>query len=254
MLTGLIGGGVLLIAFLAWERRSSAPALPLRLFRSRAFSAVNAATTLMSLGMFGAIFLLSQFLQAAQGFSPVEAGVRMLPWTGMPMLVAPVAGLLADRIGGRNIIAAGLALQALGLGWFAAVATADVSYAAQVPALVMSGVGMALFFAPVATLLMGSVRPQEQGVASGINNALREVGGALGVAVLTAVFTAHGDYSSARRYVDGLVPALWVGASVIAVAALTVLAAPRRTATEPADEVRAGTTGLAAEPQQALPA
>ncbi|MFF7633241.1 DHA2 family efflux MFS transporter permease subunit [Kitasatospora sp. NPDC008050] len=228
VLAGLIVGGALLIAFLLWERRSPAPAVPLRLFRSRAFSAVNAASTLMSLGMFGAIFLLSQFLQAAQGFSPMQAGVRMLPWTGMPMLVAPLAGMLADRIGGRNIIAVGLGLQAAGLGWFASVATAHVSYAAQVPALVLSGAGMALFFAPVATLLMSSVREQEQGVASGVNNALREVGGALGVAVLTAVFTAHGDYTSPERFVDGLVPALWVGASVIGIAALTVLVAPRR--------------------------
>ncbi|MGF1429649.1 DHA2 family efflux MFS transporter permease subunit [Kitasatospora sp. LaBMicrA B282] len=239
VLAGLIGGGVLLAGFLAWERRTSAPAVPLRLFRSRAFSAVNVATTLMSVGMFGAIFLLSQFLQAGQGYSPMEAGVRMLPWTGMPMLVAPVAGLLADRIGGRNIIAAGLALQAAGLWWFAAVATAHVSYAAQVPGLVLSGVGMALFFAPVATVLMGSVRAQEQGVASGVNNALREVGGALGVAVLTAVFTAHGDYSSPQRFVDGLVPALWVGASVLGIAALSVLAAPRRSATVPADAAEA---------------
>ncbi|WP_327064978.1 DHA2 family efflux MFS transporter permease subunit [Kitasatospora sp. NBC_01302] len=228
VLAGLIAGATLLVAFLAWERRSPAPAVPLRLFRSRAFSAVNVASTLMSLGMFGAIFLLSQFLQAAQGFSPMQAGVRMLPWTGMPMVVAPLAGMLADRIGGRNIIAVGLALQAAGLGWFASVATADVSYAAQVPALMLSGAGMALFFAPVATLLMSSVRESEQGVASGVNNALREVGGALGVAVLTAVFTAHGNYTSPQHFVDGLVPALWVGASVVGVAALAVLAAPRR--------------------------
>ncbi|GAA2274249.1 MFS transporter [Kitasatospora cystarginea] len=253
VLAGLIGGTVLLLAFLAWERRSPAPLLPLRLFRSRAFSAVNAATVLMSLGMFGSIFLLSQFLQAVQGFSPMEAGVRMLPWTGMPMLVAPLAGLLAGRIGGRNVIAAGLALQAAGLGWFAAVVSTHVSYAAQAPALVLSGVGMALFFAPVATLLMGSVRPQEQGVASGTNSALREVGGALGVAVLTAVFTAHGSYSSAQHYVDGLAPALWVGASVIGVATLAILLAPRRDAADAAGAVMADSAAAGARDAEAEP-
>ncbi|WP_145911351.1 DHA2 family efflux MFS transporter permease subunit [Kitasatospora viridis] len=250
VLTGLIGGGALLLGFLAWERRSAAPAVPLRLFRSRAFSAVNLATALMSVGMFGAVFLLSQFLQAAQGYSPMEAGVRMLPWTGMPMLVAPVAGLLADRIGGRTVIAAGLTLQAAGLGWFASVVSAHVGYAAQVPGLVLSGVGMALFFAPVATVLMGAVRPQEQGVASGVNNALREVGGALGVAVLTAVFTAHGDYGSPQRYVDGLVPALWVGAAALALGAAAALAVPRRSG---ADQGRAAESpGAQAAPPLAV--
>ncbi|MEZ0065521.1 EmrB/QacA subfamily drug resistance transporter [Streptacidiphilus sp. MAP12-20] len=227
VLTGLVVGAALLIAFVAWEARTAHPLLPLRLFRSRAFTAVNLASMLMSLGMFGSIFLLSQFLQNVQGYSPMSAGVRMLPWTGMPMLVAPLAGILAGRIGGRIVIATGLAMQAIGLGWFAVIVAAHMSYVSQIPALVLSGTGMALFFAPVATMLMGSVRPEEQGVASGANNALREVGGALGVAVLTSVFTAHGGYGSGQSFVDGLTPALWVGASVIAAATAAILIAPR---------------------------
>ncbi|MEY9962264.1 EmrB/QacA subfamily drug resistance transporter [Streptacidiphilus sp. MAP12-16] len=227
VLTGLVTGAALLVGFVVWELRTGAPLLPMRLFRNRAFAAVNTASMLMSLGMFGSIFLLSQFLQNAQGYSPMEAGVRMLPWTAMPMVVAPIAGALSDRIGGRIIIATGLALQAAGLVWFALIVTAHVSYGAQIPALVLSGTGMALFFAPVTTVLMGSVKPEEQGIASGANNALREIGGALGVAVLTSVFTAHGDYSSAQRFADGLTPALWVGAAAIGAATVASLIVPR---------------------------
>ncbi|WP_405767966.1 DHA2 family efflux MFS transporter permease subunit [Actinacidiphila glaucinigra] len=229
-LGGLIGGGVLLAAFVLHGIRARNPILPMRLFRSRAFAAVNAASLLMFLGMFGSIFLLSQFLQGVAGYSPTEAGLRMLPWTGMPMLVAPIAGFLSDRIGGRPVVAAGLALQAVGLGWFALIVEPGMSYASQVPALVVSGIGMAMYFAPSANIVMGSVRPEEQGIASGANNALREVGGALGVATLAAVFSAQGGYESATRFVGGLTPALWVGAAAVAVGALAALLVPGRRA------------------------
>ena len=235
VLTGLVAGAFLLVAFVVWELRTDAPLLPMRLFRNRAFAAVNGASLLMSMGMFGSIFLLSQWLQTAQGYSPMEAGVRMLPWTAMPMVVAPLAGMLADRIGGRIIIAAGLALQAAGLVWFALIVAAHVDYSTQIPPLVLSGTGMALFFAPVTTVLMGSVRPEEQGVASGANNALREIGGALGIAVLASVFTANGDFTSPQRYADGLAPAIWVGAAAIAAATVAALVVPRRRRAADAD-------------------
>ena len=157
----------------------------------------------------------------------MEAGVRMLPWTAMPMLVSPIAGLFVNRIGGRIIIVTGLVLQAAGLTWFALLVAAHVSYASQLPGLILSGIGMALFFTPVAAVLMGSVQPEEQGMASGANNALREVGGALGIAVLTSVFTAHGGYASPQAFANGLIPALWVGASAIALAAVAGLLIPR---------------------------
>ncbi len=187
----------------------------------------------MFLGMFGSIFLLSQFLQNVSGYSPTEAGLRMLPWTGMPMIVAPLAGYLSDRIGGRPVVTAGLALQALGLALFAVVIEADVSYAAQLPALIVSGVGMALYFAPAANLVMSSVRPAEQGKASGANNALREVGGALGVAVMASVFSAQGGYESAATFVDGIRPALWAGAAAVAVAAVAAALLPARKQPQP---------------------
>ncbi|MFZ3568760.1 DHA2 family efflux MFS transporter permease subunit [Streptomyces sp. BH097] len=233
VLTGLFAGTALLVGFVRHGIRNENSMLPMRLFRSRAFAGINAASLLMFLGMFGSIFLLSQFLQGVLGYSPTEAGLRMLPWTGMPMLVAPIAGILSDRIGGRPVVAAGLFLQAVGLGWFAAVVSADVSYAAQLPALIVSGVGMALYFAPAANLVMSSVLPQEQGIASGANNALREVGGALGIAVMSSVFSAQGGYDSAQHFVNGIQPALWVGAGIVAVAAAAALFIPRAGRTTP---------------------
>ncbi|MFF5018556.1 DHA2 family efflux MFS transporter permease subunit [Streptomyces sp. NPDC001165] len=228
VLTGLIAGAALLAGFVYHGSHNKHPMLPMRLFRSRAFSGINAASLLMFLGMFGSIFLLSQYMQGVLGYSPTEAGLRMLPWTGMPMLVAPIAGILSDRIGGRPVVATGLFLQAAGLGCLASVATADVSYAAQLPGLIISGIGMALFFAPASNLVMSSVLPTEQGIASGANNALREVGGALGIAVMSSIFSAQGGYESAQAFVDGLRPALVVGAAVVALAGVAALLIPTR--------------------------
>ncbi|MER6539929.1 DHA2 family efflux MFS transporter permease subunit [Streptomyces sp900105755] len=228
VLTGLFAGGALLVGFVLHGSRAKNPMLPMRLFRSRAFSGINAASLLMFLGMFGSIFLLSQYMQGVLGYSPTEAGLRMLPWTGMPMIVAPIAGILSDRIGGRPVVAAGLFLQAAGLGYLASVVTADASYGAQLPGLIVSGIGMALYFAPAANLVMSAVRPQEQGIASGANNALREVGGALGVAVMSSIFSAQGGYESAQSFVDGLRPALVTGAAVVALAGIAALAIPGR--------------------------
>jgi len=214
---------VLVAAFVAWEMRARQPMLPMRLFRSPAFSATNLASLLMFFGMFGSVFLLAQFLQTVQHYSPLEAGLRTLPWTGMPLLVAPIAGSLSDRIGGRPLLVAGLALQAAGLGWLAAVATPDVPYPALVPAFIICGIGMSLFFAPVANVVLGSVRREEEGLASGANNAIRELGGVLGIAVLGAVFSAHGGYATGHAFVSGLTPALWVGAAGVAAAAAALL-------------------------------
>ncbi|MFD5229820.1 MFS transporter [Streptomyces qaidamensis] len=232
VLTGLFAGGALLVGFILYSTRAKNPMLPMRLFRSRAFSGINAASLLMFLGMFGSIFLLSQYMQGVLGYSPTEAGLRMLPWTGMPMLVAPIAGILADRIGGRPVVAAGLFLQALGLGYMAMVATADASYVSQLPALIVSGVGMALFFAPASHLVMSSVRPSEQGIASGANNALREVGGALGIAVMGSIFAAQGGYETGQTFVDGMRPALVTGSAVVALAGIAALLIPTRRRTE----------------------
>ncbi|MFB6615970.1 MFS transporter [Streptomyces sp. NPDC056367] len=239
VLTGLIVGAALVGGFIHHGFNNANPMLPMRLFRNRGFFGINLASLLMFLGMFGSIFLLSQFLQGVAGYSPTEAGLRMLPWTGMPMIVAPIAGILSDRIGGRPVVATGLAFQAVGLGWFATILSADVSYAAQLPALILSGIGMALYFAPAANVLMSTVAPADQGKASGTNNALREVGGALGVAVLASVFSAQGGYESPQAFTDGTVPALWIGAAAVALAAGLALLLPRRPKVEKGAEKEA---------------
>ncbi len=226
ILASLVAGALLMVGFVGYELRAANPMLPMRLFRIRAFTAINTASMLMFLGMFGSVFLLSQFFQGVQGYSPIEAGVRMLPWTAMPMVVAPIAGAVSDRIGGRPVIALGLVFQAVGLAYFALIISTTVSYAAQIPPLVISGVGMAMFFAPSSNVVMGSVTPEEQGIASGANNAMREVGGALGVAVMAAVFSANGSYLSGQSFVNGLTPALWTGSGAIAVGAAAAMLIP----------------------------
>jgi EmrB/QacA subfamily drug resistance transporter len=227
VVSALTGGIALLAAFVAWELRTREPMLPMRFFRNRAFAAGNAAGLLMNFGMFGAIFLLTQFFQTAQGYSPLQAGLRVLPWTLMPMVVAPIAGALSDRIGSRTLMATGLALQALGLAWNAAVTDATVGYGALVGPFVISGIGMGMFFAPLANVVLSSVRSEEEGKASGANSAVREVGGVLGVAVLASIFSQTGGYATTETFVDGLVPATFIGAAVVAAGALVALAIPR---------------------------
>jgi len=238
-------GAALLATFVAWELRAAEPMLPMRFFRNRAFAAANGASLLMYFGMFGSIFLLTQFFQTAQGYSPLAAGLRILPWTAMPMFVAPIAGALSDRIGGRPLMALGLALQAIGLAWIAAVSTATTSYASFVGAFVLSGIGMALFFAPVANVVLSAVRPQEEGKASGTNNAIREMGGVLGVAVLASIFAHAGGYGTPVTFTDGLVPALWVGAAVVAVGSGVALLIPRKR--RPAEATVLGAEELVSE-------
>lgn len=249
ILAALVAGAALLAAFVAWELRAAAPMLPMRFFRNRAFSAANGASLFMYFGMFGSIFLLTQFFQTAQGYSPLEAGLRVLPWTAMPMIVAPIAGALSDRIGGRPLMAVGLALQATGLAWIAAVSTATVGYGSLVGPFIVSGIGMGMFFAPVANVVLSAVRPVEEGKASGTNNAIREVGGVLGVAVLASVFASYGGYETSTTFNDGLVPALWVGAIVVAVGAAVALVIPRRR--RPAESADFAQNQASAQPEAA---
>jgi EmrB/QacA subfamily drug resistance transporter len=228
-IVGALAGGALLVAlFVLWELRAEAPMLPMRFFRNRTFAQANVASMLMSFGMFGSVFLLAQFFQTVQGYSPLGSGLRILPWTAMPIFIAPIAGALSDRIPGPRIMGVGLALQAVGLGWIAAVSTPTVPYSQLVAPFFVSGIGMALFFAPVANVVLGSVRPREEGQASGANNAIRELGGVFGVAVLASVFSSYGGYGTGASFVAGLTPAVWVGAAVVAVAALAALTIPVR--------------------------
>jgi EmrB/QacA subfamily drug resistance transporter len=216
----LLLGALLVASFVAWEKRAPAPMLPMRFFRDRTFALANVASLFMSFGMFGSIFLLAQFFQTVQGYSPLASGLRILPWTAMPMIVAPIAGAFSDRIGGQKLMGMGLALQAGGLAWIAAVSTASTPYIDLVAPFTLSGIGMALFFAPVANVVLSSVKPEEEGQASGANGAIRELGGVLGVAVIASIFSHYGGYGTGQSFTHGMVPGVYVGAAVVALGSL----------------------------------
>ncbi len=224
----LAGGAIVLALFVLWELRAPAPMLPMRFFKNRTFALTNVSSLFMFFGMFGSIFLLIQFFQTVQGYSPLQAGLRILPWTAMPIFIAPIAGAWSDRIGGQRLMAAGLTLQAVGLAWIATVSSPTMPYADVVAPFFISGIGMALFFAPVANVVLSSVRPEEEGQASGANNAIRELGGVFGVAVLASIFAHYGGYGAPQHFVDGLRPAVWVGAGIVGVGALAAMAIPAR--------------------------
>jgi EmrB/QacA subfamily drug resistance transporter len=228
---GPIAAGVILIGlFVRWEGRSRTPMVPLRFFRRRAFSAANVTSMLMSFGMFGSVFLLAQFFQIVQHYSPLQAGLRTLPWTAMPILVAPLAGLLSDRIGSRPLLISGMGLMAGALVWIASVASPTVPYTELVAPFALGGIGMSLYFAPVANVVLSAVRRDEEGKASGVNNTVREVGGVFGVAVLASIFASVGGYASPSTFTDGLNAALWVGAVVVGVGTVVALGIPGRKA------------------------
>jgi EmrB/QacA subfamily drug resistance transporter len=234
ILGALTGGALLLAAFVAWELRAQHPMLPMRFFRNAAFSLANIASLFMFFGMFGSVFLLSQFFQTVQGYSPLGSGLRILPWTIAPMFIAPVAGALSDKIAGRTLIGIGLSLQAMGLAWLGLISTPATPYQEFVGPFILAGVGMGLFFAPVANVVLSAVRPSEEGQASGANNAIRELGGVFGVAVLAAVFARVGGYQSGQAFVDGMNPAILVGAGVVALGAAAAFAIPNRRTAHPA--------------------
>ena len=199
VVVSLAAGAALVVAFVVNERRTEAPMLPMSFFARRGFAVTNAVSLAMYFGMFGSIFFLSQFLQNVLHNSPLQAGVKLLVWTGATMVVAPLAGFFSERFGSRLFMAAGLGLQAIALGWLASEASVGQSYASMIAPFILAGSGMALVFAPSANAVLASVRTDQAGQASGATNAIRELGGVLGIAVLATVFTSHGGYVVAAR-------------------------------------------------------
>jgi len=234
VLASLLAGALLTGMFVLWQGYTRSPMLPLRFFRSRGFSAINLVSLLMYLGLFGSLFLLSQYLQVAHGYSALGAGARTLPWTAMPMLVAPVAGPLSERVGCRPLVAIGLLLQAASLAWLALVLTPTVGYGTLVLPMIVGGLGMGVVFPLIALVVLDSVDRREEGQASGANNAIRELGGVFGVAVLATIFLSYGGYSSADEFTRGLIHALWVGAAIVLAGTAAALAIPGRQRLSPA--------------------
>jgi EmrB/QacA subfamily drug resistance transporter len=245
---GLAAGAALLVAFIVQELRTREPMLPMGFFANRGFAVTNAVSVAMYFGMFGSIFFLSQFLQNVLHNSPLEAGVKLLVWTGAVMVVSPLAGFFSERYGSRMFMAAGLGLQAVALALLAMSASVHQSYTSMLIPFILAGSGMALVFAPSANAVLSSVRTSQTGQASGATNALRELGGVLGIAILATVFTSHGSYVTPQAFVNGLVPALWVGVAVLAAGALIAAALPFSTRASAAANAHAeaGTTGVPA--------
>ncbi|HUB42698.1 MAG TPA: MFS transporter [Streptosporangiaceae bacterium] len=222
----LAAGAALMSAFLAWERRARYPMLPLAYFRRRGFATANAVVFFQFISVIGSLFFITQLLQLGMHYSPIQAGLRILVWMAMPMLVAPIAGALADRFGNRPFMVTGLAMQATGLGWLAIAAGPATSYGTLVTPLITAGVGVALCFPTVANQVTGSVPAADIGVAAGTNNALNALGGVFGIAIMAAIFAAHGSYASHIAFIDGFRPAEWAAAGSSALGVIAAALAP----------------------------
>ncbi|NRQ30262.1 MFS transporter [Nonomuraea sp. NN258] len=201
---GTLGLGVaLMIAFVLWERRAPAPMLPMRFFRARAFATANPANFLVFASLYGTMFFLAQYFQTVHGDGPLAAGLRLMPWTATLMVCAPIAGRLADRVGERAFVVAGLLLQALSMGWIALAAGPGTGYLELLPALVVGSAGLTMAMPAAQKAAVGAVRPEEIGQASGAFMMLRMFGGVFGTSVTVAVFGAVGGYASAAEFSAG---------------------------------------------------
>lgn len=219
-------GAALLIAFLIWQTRSKTPLVPLRLFRDRSFSITNIVGFAFSFGTFGSVFILIQYLQVVQGSTPLEAAVQTTPWTLAPMFVAPIAGMIAPRVGTRALLVPGLLLQGIALAWIALITAPDLDYPSLIPPFILAGIGMGLVFAPSATALLATLGLVDHAKASGVNATIRELGVALGTAVMTAIFVGAGGQLTPDLYVDAARPAVLAGAAVLLVATVVALWLP----------------------------
>jgi EmrB/QacA subfamily drug resistance transporter len=240
VLAALSAGLLLIAGFVVWELRAREPMLPMRFFRSRAFSAGNAAIFLTFASLFGTVFFYAQLLQTALGYGPLGAGLRLLPYTATFMTVAPIAGALADRIGERPLLVGGLTLQAIGMAWLAVIATPDLAYSHMLAPFLLAGVGVSMAIPAAQNSVVGSVAGDAIGKAAAANSMMRELGGVFGIAAAVAIFGATGGYASAQAFTDGFGPAIGVSAGLALAGALVALALPsRRTSVIGAHHLRA---------------
>ena len=211
---GLILGVVLLIVFVFWQRRASAPMMPLEMFRNLSFSGGCGVSFALGAGLFGNAFLFAQYLQLALHNDPLGVGLRLLPWVALAPLVAPVAGILADKIGERPIVFVALVLFSAAFFTIGPMVNSGSTYGSLVLPLIAAGIGVAALFPVLAAAVMRGMDPRRLAVASGVSNTIRQVGGVFGVAIAVAVFTSFGGYRSPQEFVDGFTPAVIVLAAI----------------------------------------
>jgi MFS family permease len=224
----LTAGLLLAVAFVAWELRVRVPMVPMRFFRSRAFTAGIATSFLFYASLYGTLFLLPQFLQTAQGHGPLGAGLRLLAWTATLLVTAPIAGLLVNRIGERPLVVLGLLLEAVGMAWIALIAAPDRAYVDLIAPLIAAGAGLSMAMPAAQNAVLGAVGAGEIGKASGTFNMLRFLGGAFGIALLVAVFAASGSVASPQEFTTGFAAAMGVSAVLALAAAIAGLWLPAR--------------------------
>jgi EmrB/QacA subfamily drug resistance transporter len=239
---GLVVGVLLVAAFVLWERRAPAPMLPIGLFASRPFSSSNAAIFFLAAALYGAVFFMAQFLQLVQHHGPLDAGVRLLPWTATLFVVAPITGARISRVGERPFAVAGLLLQAAGMGWIALIAGPDVAYWRLVAPLAIAGCGVSMAMPALQNAVVSSVAPASIGKASGAFNMMRQLGGVFGIATLVAVFTGSGGYGTPHAFSDGFTAALGTAAALSLLGAVASVGLPLRRASVPDGATADGAT------------
>jgi EmrB/QacA subfamily drug resistance transporter len=231
VLTALAVGLIGLVAFVRWELRAASPALPMRFFRTSAFAAGNLSAFLLYSSLMGTVFLVSQYLQVVFRYGPVGAGLRLLPWTAVLFVSAPLSGMLADRLGPRRLVSTGLLLQAVGFSWLAVASDHHWGYATWAGALLCAGSGATMAMPAVQSAVLGAVPPAAVGQASGTLNTLRQLGAVFGVSLLALVLRSHGG-----GFANGISAALAVAAVLSLLGAAAGLGVPgkARPSVEPA--------------------
>ncbi|HEX4438104.1 MAG TPA: MFS transporter [Solirubrobacteraceae bacterium] len=229
VIASLAAGLTLAGGFVAWELRAEEPMLPIDFFRSRAFSAGNAAIFCTFGSLFSCVFFFPQLLQIVMGSDPLQAGLKLLPWTGTFITIAPIAGAMSDRIGERPLMVTGLTMQAAGAIWLATVADTQIAYSQVLGPFLLAGVGISMAIPAAQNSVVGSIAVEQVGKAAGANSMMRELGGVFGIALAVAVFAGAGSYISPHEFIAGFGPAVWVSAAIALAGAAAGLALPGRT-------------------------
>jgi EmrB/QacA subfamily drug resistance transporter len=212
--------------FVGWQGRAAHPMLPLHLFRSRRFAAANVVIFFHWASAFGVLFFVAQFVQTGLGYGPLAAGLALAPWGLTTVVVPQWVGRRIGRFGERPFVVAGLGLHGLAMVWLALVA--DLGYLAIVVPLVLSGTGIAMCLPAAQSAVLTSVAPQLLGKASGAFSAMRQLGGAFGVALLVLGFSAAGSYASGEEFSRGFTAAVLTGAGLAVAGALAGTVIPRK--------------------------